>query len=297
MMKEDVLVDQIGEVRPPGKSHRWFAGIHFATRALAVFAICLLVYGLLWNYATRRYLKGFSDAIVPLQGTQEQRTEALLAWFRHEPRRLNTGVQGEVSLRDPVIIVQNERLLKICGSASNAFINLASAAGLKTRRLLLLDNAGIVMHVVVEVWWGDRWAVVDPQQGRVFRDLQGRPLSKEDLRKPAKFAEALSAMPGYRPEYNFAHIIHIRTGRMPFGSMVRGTLSHLFPNWEEVVNWGYFPENPSLWPIIFALPLLFVSLVLHGLVGWYGRKKLGVDTWGLRERFRQAGRVFLHRTA
>jgi hypothetical protein len=296
MMKEHVLVDQIGEARPPRDSHPWFTSIHVATRALVIFAFCLLVYGLVWNYATRRYLKGFSDAIVPLQGTAEQRTEGLLAWFRHEPPRLNTGVQGEVSLRNPVVIVQNEHLLKICGSASNAFINLADAAGLKTRRLLLRDKADAVIHVVVEVRWGDRWVVVDPQLGLVFRDRPGRPLTKEELRKPAVFAEAISAMPGYNPQYNFANTIHVRMRRMPFGGLLlRRILTRLFPGWEEAVNWGYFPENPSLWPVLFAIPLLFASLLLHGLVGWYGRKKLSIQTRGMRERLWQAGRVLLRR--
>ena len=75
-------------------------------------------------------------------------------------------------------IVQNARLLKVCGSASNAFMNLADAAGLKVRRLLLLDPSGDTMHVVAEVQWGDRWVVVNPQQGLVFKDQLGRALNQ-----------------------------------------------------------------------------------------------------------------------
>ena len=94
-----------------------------------VFAgVALFLYGLIWNYATRRYLKGFSDAIVPLEGSPEQKSLALLDWLRHTPERMDSSA-SEASPRDPVGVVQDARLLKVCGSASNAFINLAEAAG------------------------------------------------------------------------------------------------------------------------------------------------------------------------
>ena len=88
-----------------------------------VAALGLLVYGLAWNYSTHRYLKGFADAIVPLEGTPREKTEALVKWFGHEPERNGDDpVGGAADLRDPVNVVQNARLLKACGSATNAFI-------------------------------------------------------------------------------------------------------------------------------------------------------------------------------
>ena len=297
MREEDILPDTIRQAKPPEDSHRWVFLVQFATRALVIVAFCLLVYGMAWHYSSRRYLKGFSDAIVPLDASAQDKTRALLRWFRHEPPRFDTSVEGTEEVRDPVTIVTNQRLLAICGSASNAFINLADAAGLKTRRLLLLDSSGRVIHVVVEVEWGDRWAVVDPQHGHTFKDHLGRALSKEELRDPAVFQEAISRIPGYDPEYNFAHTVHIHMRRIPFGALLRRTLTRFFPDWEELLNWGYFPENPSLWPIFVSIPLLFLGILLHGLLGWYGRKKLGIETSRLRSRLWQAGRALLHHSA
>ncbi len=293
---EDSLPKQMREKGPPLDSHRWLTLGHLATRALVIFAVGLFVYGLVWNLSTRRYLKGFSDAIVPLEGSEQERTEALLRWFRHEPQRLEGPGAGIGSTRDTVIIVRNARLLKICGSATNAFINLAGAAGLKTRRLLLLSEFGTTMHVVAEVKWGDRWVVVDPQQGGVFRNHLGRALSKEELRDPTVFRDAISDMPGYNPEYTFKRTNHIHLRRIPLGSLLRRSLTRFFPGWEEAVNWGFVPENPSLWPILISIPLFFLGILLHWLVGRYGSKNLGIEAAGLRERLMRAGHALVYRS-
>src|SRR5437899_6979704 len=125
----------------PRTDRPWqFALVRNATSALIVTTFALFVYGLAWNYSTHRYLTGFADAIIPLEGSPQEKTEALLKWFRHEPQRIN-GPAAETAIlrdRDPVKIVQNARLLKICGSATNAFIHVGDVAGLRTRRLVLL---------------------------------------------------------------------------------------------------------------------------------------------------------------
>jgi hypothetical protein len=297
MIMEDSLPGRMREKGATADSHRGFALGHFATRAWVIFALGLFVYGSIWNLSTRRYLKGFSDAIIPLEGSEQERTEALLRWFRHEPQRLEASGAGMGGTRDTVIIVRDARLLKVCGSATNAFINLAATADLKTRRLLLLAKSGTAMHVVAEVKWGDRWVVVDPQQGGVFRDHLGRALSKEELRDPMVFRDAISGMPGYNPEYTFERTIHIHLRRIPFGSFLRRTLTHFFPGWEEAVNWSYIPENPSLWPILISIPLFFLGMILNWVLGWYERKKLGYIAPGLRARLLRAGRALVYRSA
>jgi hypothetical protein len=176
----------------------------FLNRTLILVAVALFVCGCVWNYSTRKYLNGFSDAIVPLEGSLEKKSEALLGWFRDEPERRGAPVEG-TNPRDPVGIVQDARLLKVCGSASNAFVNLAEAAGLRTRRLLLLDASGRTKHVVVEVKWDERWVVIDPSFRAVFRDHTGRALSKEDPRRPEVFNDAIISIPGYKPTYTFEH--------------------------------------------------------------------------------------------
>ncbi|HXW14069.1 MAG TPA: hypothetical protein VEN79_06135, partial [Terriglobia bacterium] len=227
--------------------------------------LALFAYSVAWNFSTRTYLRGFADAIVPLAGSPEEKTEALLEWFRRETRRIDPPAPASTGLmrdRDPVNIVQNARLLKVCGSATNAFMNLAHAAGLNVRRLLLLDQSGNVMHVVAEVQWGERWVVINPQQGLVFKDHMGRGLTKDELRDPQVFSDAISRMPRYDPQYTFRDTIHIRLKRIPIvGKYLRGVLDCFAPGWEEAINWTYFPENPSLWLMSISFSLLLLGLL------------------------------------
>jgi hypothetical protein len=269
----------------------------YLNRVLVLATVVLFFYGVVWNYSTRRYLKGFADAIVPLDGSPEEKSEALLGWLREGPDRRDAARAGDIQ-RDPVRILQDARLLKICGSASNAFVNLADATGLRTRRLLLLDASGGTTHVVVEVQWGDRWVVVDPSFRAVFRDKTGRALTKDDLRDPAIFGAATSRIPNYDPVYKFDHTAHIRLMRIPVvGTLLRRTLTFLFPQWEEIVNWGYFPENPSLWPILLSLPLFLLGIIIRLLLHRHSHDQVGVATLGFRERLIESGRVFFHRSA
>ena len=240
---------------------------------LLLAGLLLLTYGLAWTFTTHAYLKGFADAIVPLDGSPQQKTEALLGWFRNAPPRNDVQLEGSIELRNPVNIVQNEKLLKICGSASNAFLNLADVAGLRTRRLLLLDSSGGTMHVVTEVKWGEQWAVVDPQQGRVFKDQVGRPLTKEELRDPGVFQDAISRIPGYSPSYTFERTAHLHLSRLPIlGKPLQRTLNRLSPGWDEAIDWAYFPENPSLWPILLSLPLLLMAILIRVCIKGYSRR-------------------------
>ena len=98
------------EGRAPGFFEPLVIGHYFAS-VLVIGAVCLLVYGLAWNFSTRRYLKGFADAIVPLDGSPQEKTNALLAWLRHEPRRRDARDETGL-LRDPVWILQNAQLLE-----------------------------------------------------------------------------------------------------------------------------------------------------------------------------------------
>lgn len=273
MPRESVITEGRGE-NPTASQARFVALLGRSSDALAIIAFLLLVYGLAWNYASHRYLKGFADAIIPLEGSAQEKTEALLAWFRHQPQRSDNLVEGATNLRDPVNIVQNERLLKVCGSASNAFMNLADAAGLSARRLLLLAPSGGAMHVVAEVRWGDRWVAVDPQQGQVFKDHLGHALTREELHRPEVFHDAISRLPSYNPAYTFERTSHLHLQRLPWvGDLLRRTLDRLSPGWEAVIDWGYVPENPSLWPVLLALPLLFGGIFCRLIVNRHGRSE------------------------
>ena len=280
---------------PPSRPPWLFLG-HYLSCVLVLVAVALLFYGLAWNFSTRRYLRGFADAIVPLDGTPEEKSEAILAWLRHEPRRRITPEATGIP-RDPVFILQNAQLLKVCGSATNAFINLAESAGLKTRRLLLLDQTGGARHVVAEVRWGKRWVVVDPSLGRVFEDDLGRALSKEDLHQPRIFADAISRMPGYRPTYSFDRTTHIRLERIPMlGALLRRVLNRVFPAWEDAFYWAYIVENPSSWPILASVPFFLAGISIF----WFMNRCRGryeLESLGIRNRLMNTGRALLYRSA
>src|SRR5207247_5357210 len=142
---------------------------------------------LLCNHLTHDYLQGIADAIVPLNGSDEKKAEALLGWLSDTPGRAEGFAKNALDERDPVDVLHDERLLKVCGSTANAFINLAAVAGLKTRRLLLVNESGGTKHVTAEVLLRGRWVVVDPTSGSMFKDASGRLLSKEELRDPKVF--------------------------------------------------------------------------------------------------------------
>ncbi len=284
MMAKDLISSPVKSENDSSRVPRGLVSVaSMAGWVIILAAVALIAYSLAWNYSTRRNLKGFADAIIPLNGSPEEKTEALIEWFHHVPQRALPSAsepEGQLNDRDPVHIVQSARLLKICGSASNAFINLAEAAGLKTRRLLLLDQSGGTMHVVAEVQWGDRWVVVNPQQGLVFKDHLGRALTKQELRDPEVFRDAISRMPGYDPEYTFERTIHIRLKRIPIlGEYLRRVLDHLAPRWEEAINWGFVPENPSLWLIFVSISLLLLGVLAKLTGNRCGRKRPDVKVW------------------
>jgi len=98
----------------------------------------------------RWYLDGFSDAIVPNSLPPEQKVEAILNWMRAEPSRAIASDPDALSKRDPETTLTYKQLLNVCGTATNAFLNLARSSDLRVRRLLLLAPDRTTKHVVAE---------------------------------------------------------------------------------------------------------------------------------------------------
>src|SRR6202022_3550862 len=157
----------------------------WATRKAVVIALVLFFgYSTTWEYSVRRYLKGFSDAIVPSPASQEEKIDAILTWIRSgAPRPLAPNLD-ELSIRDPETTLNYSQLLAICGTATNAFLNLSRSAGITARRLLLLTPQRTTKHVVAEVLVDDRWIIVDPTYRMILRDAQGLTLTRKDLHNP-----------------------------------------------------------------------------------------------------------------
>ena len=273
--------------------HHLFRAGWWGTNVLLAGAVGLLLYSGWWEYSVRQYLKGFSDAIVPAAAPPEEQVEAILDWMSNGPPRLVAANPGELSARDPETTLNYQQLLSVCGSATNAFLNLSRSAGLNTRRLLLLTPEHKTKHVVAEVPIDGRWVVVDPSYRLMLRDAQGHLLTGRELQNPAIFAQATGVVPNYPTEYNYEHYAHIRLARLPLdGFHLRGLLDSVVPMWEESLDWSLLLERESFFSLVAASTVAFVFLALRFLMAWYADYRLRIPRFHLREHFLRAGAAF-----
>ena len=279
------------------KGHPFYRVLWASVNTLLVASLVLLVVGLVWEYSTRRYLQGFADAVVPLSDNPEQKVEAILAWMEHGPARRTTKNPEELALRDPHTTLNYEQLLKVCGTATNAFVNLAASSGLDSRRLLLLSADGGSKHVVAEVYLDGRWVVADPAFHRLFRDAQGRTVTRYQLQEPQVWQQATSVVPNYPAIYTYERTVHVRLSRIPYaGRYLRKTLDKIFPGWEEAFDWTLLLERESLAFTFAAAALVLAALMGRLVLGWYGRRRLGIERVRLRDQLWQAGKALLQQS-
>lgn len=247
-----------------------------------------------WELSVRKYLKGFSDAIVSASETPEQKVEAILDWMRSGPPRQMASHPEELSQRDPETTLNYQQLLSICGTATNAFLNLSRSSGVSARRLLLLTPERKTKHVVAEVWVDGQWIVVDPTYRVILRDAQGHFLTRKDLQNPAVFAQATSGIPHYLSEYNYEHFAHVRVARLPLDGLgLRKVLDTLAPGWDERVEWSLLLERESFFVVVVSGMMTLFLLLLRLMLGWYADKRLRIPRFHLREHAFRAGEAFV----
>jgi hypothetical protein len=264
----------------------------YAANILLAVSLGFVVYSLALEFSTRSYLRGFSDAIIPFSDTPEQKTEAILAWIKNGPARRSVPDPDALDARNPEDTLNYQQLLEVCGTASNAFVNLAQSAGLRARRLLLLDENGRAKHVVVEVLVDNRWIVVDPSYHAVLRLPTGRPVTREELRSPEIFHAATQMIPRYPSTYTYESTTHIRLGRIPLvGRYLPRAFNFIWPSWEQSVNWTLLLERESFAKVIISILLLCFSLAIRSCLGWYCSSKLGIVRMRLRDQLVKAGDV------
>jgi len=259
---------------------------------LASALVCSICAGVR-EYSVRRYLKGFSDAVVPESAAPLQKAQAILAWMQSGPSRYVARDPSELSARDPENTLNYEQLLAVCGTATNAFLNLARSGGLSVRRLLLLTPDGRAKHVVVEVFIEGRWIVVDPAYRVVFHNAAGQLLTKNELQNPAMFAEAIRFVPRYPREYSFERYAHVRLARLPLDwKRLRRILDALVPGWDEAVDWSLVLERESFMLLVVSGCLTLLLLLLRAALGWYADSRLRISRFHLREHIVRAGVAF-----
>ena len=278
----------------PTLGYRIFRVAWWSSNLLLVVALFALTYSVVREYSVRRYLNGFSDAIVPDVLPAEQKVNAILSWMRAEPSRAITPSPDSLAHRDPEITLNYQQLLNVCGTATNAFLNLARSSDLRVRRLLLLTPDRKTKHVVAEVLIDDRWIVVDPTYRVIMKDANGRYLTRQDLRNPAIFAEAANAIPNYPREYTFENFAHVRLARLPLdGFHLRGVLDSVYPGWDEAVDWSLLLERESFFYAVASAAAFVFFLLIRTLLGWYADRRLGIPRFHLRENAVRAGAAFL----
>jgi hypothetical protein len=289
------FVDRVTDARTPAaQRHRVFLAVWYAINFLLIISILAAIYSIVWEFSTRRYLKGFSDAIVPVTAAPEEKVDAIINWMARGPSRQTSGPDTSSSNRDPTDTLNYNSLLRICGTATNAFINLADSGGLAARRLLLMDSHHLTKHVVAEVLIDGRWIIVDPAFRTIPRDGDGKLLTSRDLADPAIFAAAMRNIPGYNSNYTYDHTAHIRMSRLRFvGLPIRKALDFLLPGWEDSTTMSLLLERSSLAAMVFALVLVFFLSLLRVLLRWYGEKRMGFHSVRIREQVRRACIAFL----
>jgi hypothetical protein len=276
------------------REHPLYRYAWYGVNGLLIFAIVLSIYSIGWEYSTRRYLKGFSDAIVPVSAPPDEKIQAILTWMAHGPARQMEGPDASVPDRDPTETLNYHALLQVCGSATNAFINLADSGGIEARRLLLLDSRKLTKHVSAEVRVDNRWIVVDPAFRVILRGTDGKPLTRELLKDPAIFAAATRNIAGYDSNYNYGLTAHIRLGRLGIvGRPLRVVLDGVLPGWEDSATTSLLAERESLAFMLVSVCLVVFLTLLRVPLRWYGEKRLGVRTLRVRELIRRAFDAFV----
>jgi hypothetical protein len=264
--------------------------VNFSVNALLISSVLLSLFGLGWEYSTRWYLSGFSNAVLPYSATPEKKVAAILAWMAQGPARQSEYYSDDSQNRDPIDTLNYKELLSVCGTATNAFVNLASASGMQSRRLLLLDAQGMnTNHVVAEVLIDGRWVIVDPTFHAILTDNNGQFLTKEELARPEVFREAIRKLDRYDPSYNYEHTALIHFARLPVvGRFLQARLNSFLPSWQERINWTVLVERQSYDTLIVGLAMLSIAIFLRRLIFWYA-KSLSISVLTPWEQLRQGG--------
>lgn len=276
------------------KERSLLGALGYAVNIILVSSIILIVFGAIWEYSSRRYLKGFADAVVPYSSSPEQKVEAILDWMGRGPARQGAPPANELTSRDPEDTLNYALLLRVCGSATNAFVNLSGSSLLQSRRLLLIDSNGNTNHVVAEVLLDGRWVVVDPSFRTILKDKSGRMLTRKDLADPAVFREATENISGYGSNYTYARTTHLRLQRIPLvGGIVERVLDAGFPRWQETFDWTLLAERESFAVLVIGSFLLLLSLLSGHALELYETKRYGTVSPGLWEQLKRASAILL----
>lgn len=274
-------------------SHRVFRSFWWATNALLAFSLLATLFTGVWEHSVRQYLKGFSDAIIPEASTPQQKADAILNWMSYGPPRREAPDASALSAHDPTDTLNYRQLLEVCGSATNAFLNLSRSSGLEARRLLLLSPDRTAKHVVAEVRLDGRWVIVDATYRVFMKDAHGRMLTRADLQDPRLFEEAVAQIPGYVTVYSYERVAHVRVGALPvLGPFLRRVLDAALPRWDESMDWSLLLERRSFAYFFLSVWALLFFLLLRVVLAWLADHRLLIPRLRLRTSLTRATATF-----
>jgi hypothetical protein len=277
----------------PEKRHRLFRATWWGCNLLLIFSVVAAARAGVWEYTVRSYLDGFSDAIVEDSATPREKVEAILAWMRNGPPRQEALRPSELSFRDPKDTLNYRQLLAVCGSATNAFLNLARSTGVDARRLLLLSPDRTAKHVVAEVKLEGRWVIADPTYRALMQDARGNLLTRKEMQDPELFREATSRIPGYIQDYSYESSAHVRISAIPLhGLRLRPLLDRAFPGWDEYLDWSLLLERRSFMFLFLSIVALLSFLLVRLILGWLADNRLRVPRFHLRANLIRATTAF-----
>ncbi len=273
--------------------HRIFRYIWWMCNILLAAGMVATAWTGVWEYSVRQYLKGFSDAIIPEPASKQEKAEAILAWMLYGPPRNQATPAVQLSPRDPEDTLNYRQLLDVCGTATNAFLNLTRSTGIESRRLLLLTPQHTAKHVVAEVYINGRWAVADATYRTFLKDAHGNLLTLRELQNPKLFRQATSLIPQYLPEYTYESTAHVRLAALPFhGFHLRPVLDRVLPGWDESVDWSLLLERRSFAYLFLSVISLIFFLLLRSLLAWMADHRLRVSRFHLRANLSRATAAF-----
>ncbi len=276
-----------------GNEHRVFRLAWWTVNMLLVLAVLATIATGTREYAVREYLSGFSDAIIPEAAPPLEKVQAILAWMQFGPPRRESPNPNLLSAHDPTDTLNYRQLLEVCGSATNAFLNLSRSSGLPSRRLLLLTPDRNTKHVVAEVLLDGRWVIVDATYRVMMKDTQGHLLTRKELQNPAVFREATSLIPNYIQEYDYQNFAHVRVAALPFlGFHIRERLDRYFPSWDEYLDWSLLLERRSFLFFFLSINALLILLISRVLCAFLADRHFRMPRLRLRHNFSRAAATF-----
>ena len=290
----DVALAVDSPVATPETRHAIFRMLWHAVNALLILSALAAIYSSIWEYSTRRYLKGFSDAIIPAGSPPQEKIDTILDWMAYGPKRQDTLLPASGPNRDPTDTLNYAALLKVCGTATNAFLNLADSSGLSARRLLLLDYRQMTKHVVAEVFVDGRWIIVDPAFRQVLRNSDGLFLTREELADPAVLRTATRNIRNDDPDYTYDRTAHVRVGRLRIlAAPAKAVLDHLLPGLEGSPALSLILERESLAALVVAFALVPIFLLFRTGLRRHGENRLGVRPMRIRRQLWRALSAFV----